>query len=361
MLGKYVTVRSYCLAKCQRVVLRAILWLLSSWEPMKSPRDGCTIIIACTAPLARMLGATLQMLDRQNMPGIQQIIVVFDQSAAKIGFPVEQAMRERFPRLPLVFAFYTPLQAWVMSMISWGWAYSWLSWSIGIARMRTRYGFLQDFDALLLRSDFIEERYQTIRERHVEYLGLRNYKGGGVVEDDGVVITPEMTFDAQFVRRHFRPLDLFNHVTRHEGRTVDFDTFLYAQATAGRSSVLPLNEGDWVHPSQMICQFTAFMGRGELLNARRSNLLLIPYFMFLSGRPEMLEECCQAIQAGGTPRMPFFGRQLSFSALERQHVDWLYEQAIRVETALDGGPREPVVRYFDAIRSALSCAEAGVA
>ena len=179
MQGKYTTIASYAKTKCQRAVLRALLRPLIRWRPMAAAQEGCTILIGCTAPLARMLGATLAMLDRQQMPCVREVIVVVDRPAASIGFDVEHVMCERFPRLPLKFIFYTPLQARVLGLISWGWAYAWLSWAIGLAHTRTRYAFLQDFDAMLLRPDFIEERYRAIRERQVQYLGLRLYSGGG--------------------------------------------------------------------------------------------------------------------------------------------------------------------------------------
>ena len=130
---------------------------------------------------------------------------------------------------------------------------------------------------------------------------------------------------------------------------MDFDTFLLAQVTAGQSSVLPLREGDWVHPSQMICQFTEFVSRGRLLTEPRSNLLLIPYFMFAGGEERLLLEATRQLEAGADAEITFFGRVLSYTRMEDTHLAWLKEQASRLEVTLAGGMREPVARYFAAL------------
>ena len=65
--------------------------------------------------------------------------------------------------------------------------------------------------------------------------------------------------------------------TSKEGRSVDFDTFLSGQARAGRICVLPIAEEDIVHPSQMICQFTALLNRrGYVPSQATANHCILP-------------------------------------------------------------------------------------
>src|SRR5262249_8422147 len=154
----------------QRFALRGVLRQMVTWTPLQEPAEGYSILIGCNSPLSRMLEANLKMLANQKLSSLDRIFVVFDTPAEQIGLGLEQQMRERFPHLPLSFIYYSRIQARVLATIGWGWAYSWLSWCKGIAATRTRYAFLQDFDAFLLRPDIIEERYHAIRQRNDQYL-----------------------------------------------------------------------------------------------------------------------------------------------------------------------------------------------
>ena len=351
MKGKCSSWTEYLRIKSVRAVLRIPFRRLLEWKPVEDPHPGYTIIIGCNSGLAAMTGAVLRMLQRQRRDNVHRIVVVLDRPKEQLSFPVEDRMRERFPDLPLTFVYYNSTQARVLGMVAWGWAYAWLSWSIGIAHAGTKYALLQDFDALLLRETILEERYAAILSRGDEYVGTRWYRGCGVEEQDHLVVTPEMVFDAEFVRQHFKPLDLFNHVTIHKGRSVDFDTMLYAQSRAGRRSILTLDEEEWVHPSQMICQYV------EHVNGRsvpeRNNLLMIPYFMYFGGEPELFNKVLADLRAE-KEAVELFGRPVSIARLPLAHAQWLKKQALRLEEGFGGDPATDVQEYFDRIESAAT-------
>jgi hypothetical protein len=305
-----------------------------------------------------MTGAVLRMLQRQHRTNLDRILVVFDRPRERIAFPVESRMCERFPDLPLTFLYYNPQQARTLGAIAWGWAYAWLSWSIGIAHTTTKHAILQDFDALLLRPDMLEERYSTILSRSDEYVGTRWYSGGGVEEEDRLVVTPELVFDAGFVRQQFRPIDLFNHITIHNGRTVDFDTMLYAQSLGGKKSVLPLTEQEWVHPSQMICQYV------EHVNGRsvppRNNLLMIPYFMKFGGESDLFDRVLGDLRAGRHENLFLFGRPISLKSMPLAHAQWLKKQAFRLEEGFGSHPPPDVQEYFESIEECVGATSSAV-
>jgi hypothetical protein len=347
--GKYTNPIKYSLAKTQRAAMRLVLRRLAAWRPLENPEAGYTAIIGCNGQLAAMIGADLKMLSCQDRENLKNIVIVIDRPKSEITFPVEQSMRDKYPELPLQFAYYSPTQTRILNAIGWGWAYAWLSWSTGIALTKTRYALLQDFDAILINPDALEQRYGAIVERGDQYLGDRWYSGCGVELDDRLVMTPELMFDAVHVRNHHRPIDLFNHVTIHHGRTVDFDTFLYAQSKAGKKSVLPIAEEDMVHPSQMICQFTHLMaGRGTLA-PDRNNLLLVPYFMYVGGEQATLAQQHSLLRACDGKTVPFFGKPLEIGQLTQPHRAWMRKQAYRLEIAFHGAVRHDVEAYFDTL------------
>ncbi len=349
MKGKYTNPIRFAAVKAQRAMMRTVFQPLLHWKPLDHPKPGYTVIIGCNGQLAAMIGADLRMLNHQDRSNLKKILIVIDRPAYKISFPVEQTLRDQYPDLPLQFVYYTPTQTRILSAIGWGWAYAWLSWSIGISLTETRYALLQDFDAILIKSDTLEQRYQTIVERGDEYLGERWYSGGGVELEDRLVMTPELMFDAVHVRQHHRPIDLFNHVTVHDGRTVDFDTFLYAQSRGGKKSVLPLPEEDMVHPSQMICQFTHLMAGRGTLSPERNNLLMVPYFMYVGGEPiPMIQQQSFLHECDGRS-VPFFGKMLEIGRLSEAHRAWMRKQAYRLEMAFHGSSRPEVEAYFDTL------------
>lgn len=351
MEGKYTSATKYWLTKARRAGLRAMLRPLLSWRPLDEPEDGYSAIIGCASGLAPLLLTNLRMLARQQSPNLRKVLVIWDRRPTPQTEEVSAQARREYGRLPLEFVHYTPAQARVLAAVGWGWCYSWLSWSIGIAAARTRYALLHDFDAMLIRPDILEERYEAIRQRQDQYVGIRNYLGNGVYECDGLVTTFELVFDVSFVRERFQPIDLFNHVTVYKGRMVDFDTFLYAQSQAGRTSVLPIAVADMVHPSQMICQYTDYMNRRGYVPPEHNNLPMIPYFISLSGRDAMMDDLCGQLESGGGSAPTLLGRRLDLSRLTPVHARWITEQAKRLEQAVFGQVRPRVARYCSAIEN----------
>lgn len=357
---KYRSSAKFLASRARRGAMRAAIAPLVRWENAPADRDGYTVIIGCNSRLAPMVGANLAMLERLDLEGVDAVIVVFDRPEAEVGGMTQAELKERFPRLPLRCLYYTARQARVAKLFDWGWIYSWMSWSLGIAATRTRYALLHDFDALPLRPDTLASRYHAIRAGNAEYLGIKHYVGSGLIPDDGLVTTFEMIFDAEFVRRTFRPIDLFNNVRRFQGRRVEFDTFLHAQTVAGRAAVLPIDEASMVHPSQMICQYVDHVN-GRAVPAGTNNIFMIPYYFHLGGDPGPFRDVGEQLQRGSGGSVRVFGRPLDPSQLTPAHAAWYAKQAGRLERELFGEVRTEVRAYFEAIEAAVGATSAAAA
>jgi hypothetical protein len=350
---KYASEAAFRITQARRLVVRALIRGLVDWAPLPSPLPGYTVVIGCNSALLRMLACNLQFLARQDLRSADRILVVVDRPRASLVDDAEDSLRARFPSLPLEFLHYTPRQRQVCDLIGWPWVQSWLSWSIGIARSRTRYGFLHDFDAMLLRPDVLEAHHRAIQARGHEYLGVQRYAGNGIVPDDGLATTFELSFDLAHVRRALRPIDLFNEVTRFKGRRVDLDTFLHAQLLSGTASILPLGDDDMVHTSQLICHFEDLrFGRRRV--PETNNLMIIPYFLFAGGEPAALADMTRQLTDGTGRSVDLLGNRLDLTGLPAGHARWIAGEAFRVERALAGGVRPEVTRYFDALEAFLS-------
>jgi hypothetical protein len=347
--GKYSNWPKYALARLQRGGIKMSLRPLVSWEPLRDPKEGYSLLIGCNAPLAEMLGANLRMLSRQKLDHLDRIYVVFDRPPEELPIPVEARMRELFPQLPLEFRFYNAKQVAVSKRLGLPWVYAWMSWCIGLAECRTRYALMHDFDAMLLRDDIIEERYRVIRETQAEFCGIRTYEGGGVYHDDGLVTTFELMFDAKFIRDNYHPVELVNTIRPFKGRYVDFDILLHIQSKAGKKHVLPIDEEHMVHPSQVIDHFTRISHFPNYVPPPSSSVLMVPYFLHLSDRSEPMRDLTQSLAASADGKVQFFPRVVDFSRLSRPQAAWLKKQANRLEQAVFGQMRPEVQAYFDAI------------
>ncbi len=330
--------------------LRLLLRPLARWRPLPDPVQGYSLVLACPAGMVDLLGANLLALDRQDRTHLDRIWIVFDQPLNPELALAQQRLRSQYPDLPLEFLHFGPWQARVLDGIRWGWAYAWLSWCLGLAACRTRYLVIHDLDLLTLAPDFLEKRYQAIRERGVPWLGMDRFTFNGFTPEDGLVPSNEMILDAALVRRRFAPIDLFNKVTWWHGRFVHFDLTLYAQSRAGPSAHLGYRVMEMVHPNQMICQFTALLHRPNYRPQPRTSLLLLPYYYLLAGNPAPLREVQQSLGAAlSSRRASLLGHELDLTGLTAPHVRTLAEMARQVELAFYGGVRPEVSAYFRAL------------
>lgn len=325
-----------------RAALRGLIAPFASWTPLEQPEPGYTVIIGCNWPLAKVLLANLECINRQKRDHLKEIIVVFDRPADRIPVPIEQLTRQRFPSLPIRFIYYPSLTAKFFETIDWGWTYAWLSWSKGIAASKTRWVMLHDFDAMLLRTDILEERYALVTQEDVQWCGTRWYGGTG---REQTVTTFEMMLDAQFVRNSYRPVDLFNNLKWVGNELIDFDTTLYAQTLGGKKSVHPIELEDMVHPSQTICQFTYLKSNAKYIGPEMNNLPMIPYMLHMGGDEKALETAVQGLAASNGMSFELFNRTVRLDRITDAHRQWIRKQVLRLEEFVSGDTRPLVEQY----------------
>lgn len=350
MQGKYRTKTRFFTAKLKRLPVRAVLSQAASWKPLPNPEPGYTIILGNYAPLSEILLANFRMLQKQDLSNAREIIVVTDRPKSELPVPIERLATDGFPQLPLRFIYYNRLERRVFSTIGWAWTYCWKSWCMAIAQARTKFAIIHDMDAMLLRADIFEERYRIIKEGQHQYVGVGTYEGNGILTDDFLVLTWEMIFDVQYVREHFKPLDLFNQICAIDGRTMDMDCFLWAQSRGGSRRVATVSEHDMVHPSQVITQYTYLLNQRRYIPPLYNNLPIIPYFYLLAGQTEPMRQFKEDLDANSATGARLFGHHVDLSRITRGHVDWLEKQAGRLEHAIEGAVRDEVREYFAALR-----------
>jgi hypothetical protein len=354
--GKYRSRLSYLYVKLYRFFIRSVIRSFVSWTPLTEVREGYTVIVGCVQRLPELLFANLHCLARQERKSLVEILLVLD-GAGPEG--IDARIAEALPGIPHRVLRWSGWQRFVTGVFRWPWINAWLSWSIAIREIRSRHVLIQDLDALLMRTDFLERRYAAIRDLNVPYLGVRWYEGNGILPEAQLVTTFQMMFDGEFVRKTFTPLHLFNHVTMYRGRSVDFDTFLHAESIAGERRMIPTDLDDFVHPSQMICQWAFHMNGDPRLPATTHNLMLLPYFMYLGGESETLPRLTREMSDRMGDDVTLFDRPLRIRELTPEHVAWLEKQAGQVERCLHGIVRPEIRGYFDALRTSSGARRQG--
>ena len=348
--GKYKSRVTFTKVRLQRALLRTVLRTLHSWEPLKDPKPGYTILVPCHHRLPEVLLPNFALVARQGLTNLDKTVVSFDSVESPRLTEIADRLTGAYPELRLEFLYQSPSQAKIIRKIGWAWVDIWLSYCKCLSAARTRYAMLHDMDAMLLRPGIVEERYATLVSRGDQFLGTHWYVGNGNEAEDELCFPVEMFADVAFLREKFRAVDIFNHVCTWNGRTVDFDVMLFPQ-TRGKRSLLAMPGEDMVHPGQVISQYVFLLTRPGYIPPERNNLFFIPYFLHLAGEQAVLAEHTQALENSARTSVPFLGQVMDLSRLTPLHVDWIEKQIHRVENATVGETRQDVAAYVAAIRS----------
>lgn len=314
-----------------------------SWEPMREPSAGYTLVIAAMRQLWPVAAANLRLISKMRTPSMREVIVVFDGEAGEVPSAIRDLTADLERQgLRIRILGYSREQASVARAIQWGWVYSWMSWSIGIGAATTRRVLLHDLDALPIDADLFERLFWASEQADAQFQGIRHYSGNGVHTGMNLVTTFEMVLDAKWIRENAEPLDGFNQVRLVDGRYVDFDTWLAVQRQAPRRRVEPISETAMVHPSQLICQFTDHLaGRGGRTSST-NRLPILAYFVHLGDPSFSLGDLAVATADPLRRSVPLWGRATDLASIPADAWAWMEKQIRRLEQHLFGSTRPEI-------------------
>jgi hypothetical protein len=330
----------------KRFPLHLLIRRLASWEPLDGAEPGYTVVLACMGTLAPLATANVRLAAMQVYTRLLEMILVFDCPLSRIPDSAWEAIRECSRSVRIRNIGYNDWQHVVTSLIKWGWVYSWLSWSLAVAHARTRAVIIHDLDALPLDRRFFESLYDHWLEEGAVFCGISRYCGGGVTEEMHLVRTPELVLDAHYLRERFRPFDLFNKLRLVDGRVVDFDTMLHVQAQSPRCAVRGIDATQYVHPSQVICNYTDFVAGRKSFEGACHSLLMLPYLLYLGGHSAMLCAVGSQLANQSATSIRLYNRRLYIDGITPVHWAWQETLIWRVEEALFGRCRPEVLEYL---------------
>lgn len=327
-----------------------LLWQLRNlveWWPLSDPEPGYTIVIAGMRRLWPVAIANLRMIAECNRDDLREVVLVMDDALEQLPSEFRTGVSEvESSGLPLRILGYNDRQCSTAHRINWGWVYSWLSWSKGIAAARTRRVILHDLDAMPIDTRLFRRLFKASEATDAQFQGVRFYNGNGVTPEMKLVTTFEMVIDIDWLRSSARPIEGFNQIRMVGGRYVDFDTWLEVQRRATLRQVEPVEPDALVHPSQLICQFTDHVARRDDRLARGHQLPILHYFNYLGDASTSLVEVGDRIADPQATTAPLFGRSADLPRIAPASWAWMEKQVRRLEQHLHGATRPEVTQYL---------------
>ena len=351
MKGKHSSYLRHLFAHVYREILRWRIKNIVAWTPLKEYASGCTVVIGVCSRLPHVLAANIRCLNSSRWPELTEVIAVVDGRAGALPQGLEQELIDAYPALKIKFLYYSEAQATMAEKLKLPYFYSWLSWCIGISQTKTTNLLIHDYDALIL-GQTLRDRYDSFAKSSAKVQGIAWYKVNGITVDDYLATTFEAYFNTEFL--HFvKPIELFNKLHISNGRSIDFDTTLDVQFRLLKRDdrqIMPMNEDELVHPSQMIHQYTMFR-RNPNGNLPSYSIPMIPFFAYLSGRGASIDIALHAMSISGRSDMDFLGdgTKINFSQLGLAHVDWILKQITQALTILGMQPDAKIYKYGEAL------------
>jgi hypothetical protein len=352
MRGKYKNRFVHTLATIKRERLRSRLANLVEWEPIVAPESGCTAIVGVCSKLPEVLTANLRCLWSSRWPELKRTVAVVD--SLKEAFPAQvvEDVAVAFPELRVEFHYYSAEQVSLAESLRLPHIYAWLSWCIALKYTTTSHVLIHDYDALVFGSA-LAERYQSFVASGAKVQGVAWYNSNGVEMADRLATTFEAFMDTMWLRSS-KPIALFNKIRAIGGRSVDFDTTLDHQhryLSPTERTITPMTLEELVHPSQMLAQYTMFRRSPPGAALPSFSIPMIPYFRYLSGRANAIEQATRALQYGKREDLDFLGdaTRINFSKLTAAQVDWVLKNIVQASLALGLKPDPGIYTYGEAL------------
>lgn len=351
MEGKYRGVVSLSGAWLVREWRRFGLKNLINWTPLSNPEEGCTAIIGMCSRLPHVLTANLRCLYAARWPALRRVVITVD--ATERNFPFDlKILQDQYPEWELQVLHYSERQSAVAEKLKLPYVYSWMSWCIALAAVRTRHVLIHDYDALVL-GECLARRYREFASSPAKIQGIQWYQVNGLEgEEDRLATTFEAFVDASWVRS-LQPIDIFNKIGVKNGRTVDYDTLLHAQdslLSPEQRTCVPMELGELVHPSQMIHQYTMFRRHpGKPLPC--FSMPMLPFFSYLSGNRNALADAAKSLESDPRDAIDLAGNgtPMNLTTLELPTVDWVLKQMVQAASSLGITPDPELFRYGQAL------------
>jgi hypothetical protein len=232
-----------------------------SWGGKGSGRelgDGYTVLLPVPADLPVFARLALEILSRQDLSGLKEVIVIPDWPCGEFKKYLETILPST-PDLPVrvVDIFPRDKLAWALTKsIS---TRHFCQLIRGVEATKTRHALIHDADLFLPAGSFLSEQYATCQRRDLDVYGLDIRRSQVRSDREVFVATWEMTFAVSWFRS-FPPYMHKGHVRNINGRRQEFDTTLLPQYLTPKERIDWQDRGgEYVHFGYVVASYRNFL------------------------------------------------------------------------------------------------------
>lgn len=330
----------------KRNLVKGVLAPLLRWRPLGAPAEGFSIILGVPWALRHLLEVNLRFVAMTDLRELDRVIVVFDRVHQNGGEAFSEAVRAKFPKLPLEFHFHPSLAGMIVGRVNQSKFYASLNWVTGLKHCRTRYAVLHDFDLYPTRPDLFTAIAGAMRERDWRFSGAEHTHFDGLTNTDALIGTWELGIDVQWLREQFRPIDCFHAICPINGRRVDVDAFSAIQSrTPQRGLAGTVGRDSYAHVTNLCSTFLRYSKGERVQMAWRLHYLW--YLESLVSGEGRLESVIAAMRSASSAKLEVDGYAMDFASTCVTCSNVLRSDLVRMEEALHGACRPVVGRYID--------------
>lgn len=337
-----------------RRMIRAILSPLLSWEPLREPVEGYSLILGVPWELRHMLPVNLQFVARQDLSGLDKLFVVFDRTQRPGAEHLIEQVRRSYPQLPIEVLFHADLPGRIVEKVNVSTYYNSMNCVTALRRMRTRHAILHDFDLYPLVPHYFRSIWDCLRKRDLHFCGLEPTDFDGLHVEDNILGTWCLGMDVQWIRNEHHPIEVFQRIKRFpDGRLVQLDPFSYLQTkTTQRALAATVDESDVCHVRNLCGTYIRYR------TGRRPDFVWRLHYLWylesLCGMDQRLGEVINAMSRAASGMLRVGDYETDFSHTHATCANVLRKELTRMEEALFGRCRPEVQEYLDGFESFLS-------
>ena len=331
---------------------RLMITLLLRWKPMAEAVEGYSLMLGVPWDLRHLLPVNLRFIQATKSIRLVDINVVFDSGYQPEMDAIEKSCKDSFPGLPLRFHHYNAPHAAVVRRLDTANFYNASNCALGLSVCKTRHMIVHDFDLYPTRPDYFEKVYDAIYGRKLRFCGLEHTHVDGMTDADNLMGTWCLAVDAEWIRKNYRPVDIFHRIVKLDGKLIHLDPFSQIQLeTPERGAVETIDGEACCHVRNLPSTYLMLVrGRQPKIVWR---LHYLWYLEDLSDGGERLPEVILAMDACEDGHLKTRGHEVDFNGVDKTCANVLRDDLTRMEGALFGEPREHVLGYIDSFQRFL--------
>jgi len=329
-----------------REAVKSVLSPMLRWSPLRSPREGFSIVLGVPWDLRHLLHVNLRFVAATDLSRLSKVHVIFDRRRRPEMEAIERRTREAFPSLPLEFHHYPPGAGWIVERVNVSTFYNSMNVTQAIAKVDTRYAVTHDFDLYPLRPDHFTSIVDAMASRGWRFSGHELTNFDGLRNEDLQIGTWTLGVDVEWLRRTHRPIDCFHRVTEHGGKVYNLDPFAWIQFRTPERGLVPgADPSRFCHVKNLCSTYLRFLKRAPLNVAWRMHYLW--YLESLSGVEGRLAQVERAMEEATGATLSVDRLPADFTGVHVTCANVLRDELMSMERAIFGAPRAEAIRYVD--------------